>query len=187
MAIKKYLNPFSIIVSVIFFSSIYYYFYFIADHIIYQQNEKVLFLFDIEYFKNFLHYPGGLTEYSSNFLAQFFYYKWLGVAIVTTLTFIASFITQKIYQKLSENRIPFIHLLPALIIVAMYIGHSLVLSLGYILVALAFLAYLNFTKELRKYIFAISAFILLYFLSAAFTGYRNELDRNSVHTKKKKF
>ena len=168
MGKNKYLNLFSIIVSIFFFSSIYYYFYFIADHIIYQQNEKVLFLFDLKYFKNFLSYPGGLTEYSSNFLTQFFYLKWLGLAMFISLAFSASFLSHKIYLKLSDKPIPLIHLLPALLIAVLYFGQSLVLSLGYIFAASAFLAYLNITSEPGKYIFAISAFILMYFIAAAF-------------------
>ncbi len=169
MSLKKYLDLFSTFVSIAFFTVIFYYFYFIADHIIYQQNEKVLFLFDIEYFKDFLLYPGGLTEYFSNFLAQFFYHKWLGVTIITALTFIASFITRKIYQKLSGNRIPYLHLLPSLLFVALYQGQSMELALGYILAAMAFLAYLSCAKKTNKYIFVVIAFILLYFVSAGFS------------------
>lgn len=169
MEIKKYLKTLVIAISAIFFCGIFYYYYFIADHLIYYQNEKVLFLFDSEYFKSFLAYPGGLAEYLSAFISQFFFHKWVGVTALTLLAFAASLFTRLIYIKLNKNRIVFFELLPALLLVSLYSGESLLLFVVYILSSFTFLAYLSITRSARKYIFAGIAFILLYLVAAAFS------------------
>ena len=56
---------------------------FYPSHLSYQEQLQ-LFLFDTDYLIEHLIIPGGLAEYISEFLVQFYYHRWIGAAILAT-------------------------------------------------------------------------------------------------------
>src|SRR3989339_739670 len=49
------------------------YFYFYGEGLFFFQENKSLFIFSNEYIQKYLMKPGGLLEYSGNFLTQYYY------------------------------------------------------------------------------------------------------------------
>jgi hypothetical protein len=75
-------------VSLLFFALYYLYLWLAVDlRLIYHDGGVALdfpvFYREWEFFRGFLSYPGGLVDYASAFLAQFFYIGWAGALIAT--------------------------------------------------------------------------------------------------------
>lgn len=71
----------------LFFIFFYLYIWLRIDpRLLYYKNPD-LFLLDIDFFKSFILYPGGLSDYISHFFYEFYYFSWLGAFIITLLTF----------------------------------------------------------------------------------------------------
>ena len=71
---QKNIERLSTIFSAVFFCFYFFYLWFIIKpNLIYNTQEPVFF-FGIHFFKEFLDHPGGITEYISAFLTQFYIY-----------------------------------------------------------------------------------------------------------------
>jgi len=75
----------SFILNGLVFSGIYLYLWRGINPALYYQWQEPVFLFTPEFFQRFVRFPGGLTEYAAAWLAQFYYYPWLGALIITGL------------------------------------------------------------------------------------------------------
>lgn len=70
-------------------------------HLAYQEQFQ-LFLFTSDYWVSKSTYPGGISEYIAEFLTQFYYYKWLGVLIVTFLLVFVQILTHSLTLYMSR-------------------------------------------------------------------------------------
>ena len=70
-------------------------------HLAYQEQFQ-LFLFTSDYWVSKSTYPGGISEYIAEFLTQFYYYKWLGVLIVTSLLVFVQILTHSLTLYMSR-------------------------------------------------------------------------------------
>jgi len=71
---------------------------FYPSHLSYQEQLQ-LFLFDTDYLIEHLIIPGGLAEYISEFLVQFYYHRWIGAAILATLFVVLQLLVWLLAQK----------------------------------------------------------------------------------------
>ena len=53
-------------------------------HLQYHEQYQ-LFLFDMEYWKERIAIPGGMADYISEFLVQFYYHTWMGATMLALL------------------------------------------------------------------------------------------------------
>lgn len=69
--------------------------------------QQSAFLTDFSFFKSFIRYPGGIADYISEFIAQFFYFRALGslliVLIATLLGIIAMYLVGRVAGKIKLN------------------------------------------------------------------------------------
>ncbi len=126
-----------------------------------------IFLPGTEFLKGFLSYPGGLIEYFSAFLSQFYYYPYLGSLIITIVAALISILTGRFITGFGNTRFRALIFVPALVILIVYSQylHCLAAALG-ILVSLLFLWIYILTAN-RKIIDRLIVFtvlsILLYY------------------------
>ncbi len=154
-----------------FFLFFYLYVWLRIDPGLINQYQDTLFLFDSTFFNQFLQYPGGLIDYASAFLSQFFIYPWLGAFIITLLAGGLYFLTYRIIRSLCDFPnsflVPFIPVLLILVLHSDY-AHPLSVDLG-LLFALGFFILFIQTVSLKTALhFVIYVLVagLLYFLTA---------------------
>jgi hypothetical protein len=63
-------------------------------------NQQTGFLTSIEFFKNFSTYPGGISEYLAEFIAQFFLFNSPGSLLIVAVASLLGFITLDIVKRL---------------------------------------------------------------------------------------
>ncbi|MFV0417747.1 MAG: DUF6057 family protein [Dysgonomonas sp.] len=138
-------------------------------HIIGFQEEIQLFRTDYLYFKSYLNTPGGIIDYLSSFFIQFYYYKWLGAAIITLCISLVFILFVKICKS-SKNTIerfiilPFI--IPILLLMVccdMYLHLTYILSICFILVCI--IVYINIPKSKNRYIGGLLLYLMAYFVT----------------------
>jgi len=137
-------------------------------HIIGFKEESQLFRTDHFYFQGYMMYPGGLTEYLGSFFTQFYYYPWLGAAILSLSITLVYILFMKICRMCNSNIdrffiIPFT--IPVLLLIScadFYFRLSYIL--GIIVVFSAFWLYLILHGR-NKYIGGIILYILVYFVA----------------------
>lgn len=137
--------------------------------LIYQQQEPVFFL-DSRFFNDFLNYPGGLIDYISAFLSQFYINSWIGAVIITLIAWFVSIATKGIIRLLNNRReVQIIHLFPAIILLALHsnYNHPLSFDIGLLLSLISVNIYLRLGKH--KFLFRLTEFlinsIVLYYIA----------------------
>ncbi len=166
---KKYLFV------LLFAFPLFYYFYFlfrVNPAFIYQQQEPVFF-FTYQFFKEFLAYPGGITDYIGSFLSQFCYYPWAGAVVLTVICWFVSMNTKWLLEKISEKTVNIVfYIIPALFVLALHSQYNYLLasSLGFIFSLLFFNLYLRGRRLsfLTRSILLLVVGTLLYYIAGGF-------------------
>ena len=73
-----------------------------------------------EFFHRFTSYPGGLTEYLSAFLVQFFHYSWAGALVVTLQTWLICLCIDVIISAINGARYYWIRFAPPILMLILY-------------------------------------------------------------------
>ena len=120
-----------------------------------------------DFFKDFLLYPGGLIEYVSAFLSQFYYHSFIGSFIITVISIFICLLTGKFITAICNMRFHSILYIPAILLLMIYNKYLNCLTTGLgILVCLFFIwIYLLILKSrtiLRLSAFFIFSFIIYY-------------------------
>lgn len=133
----------------IFFLFFLYIWLRINPRLYFQQQEPVFFA-TASFWREFLSYPGGLTDYLAAFLAQLYYFPWLGALLITLIAWLAlwSFnrmirlAADKLQKSLpdSVNLLQFFFLILIITVHNNY-EHTLNFTLGYMLALLVALLY----------------------------------------------
>jgi hypothetical protein len=147
------------------------YFYKFGNYIFFFQENRSLFLFTIDYFQDFAIKPGGLIEYSGNFLKQGYFSPIYGALVLSSVFFLFTVIFIKINQKLSDGKsfsLPVVFL-PACILLLMQVNynHMIQHNLGFLLVAAYFLISISSENKWFRWIF-IALFPLFFYVVGAY-------------------
>ena len=113
-------------------------------------QQDTLFLFDSGFIRRFLIYPGGLSEYASLFLSQFFVKSWIGALIITILAVLLFLLTDRLIKETLRLEhtflLPFFSPLLILMLHSSY-RHTLTADLGLLLTLFLFLLFLRLAKK----------------------------------------
>lgn len=159
---------------VVFFSVYFFYLYYYNRYHIQHLEQIQLFRFSRDYFIHFLQRPGGLSEYISAFLVQFYLYPVIG-AVIIILNGLAVFLLGRTFFKKFDINSFVWPLIPVLLLAALQSDHTYfhAFTIG-ITVCLVYLtAYVSIrNKYYRILLFGIPGWILLYLTagSIAFMG-----------------
>lgn len=119
------------------------------------------------FINRFLTYPGGLTEYISALLSQFYYFQHIGSLVITVVAMLICIATGKYVTAIGNTRFRAILFIPALFIVMIYdqYFHCLDISLGLLITLFFLLIYLlttRFSAIFRLVVFFVSSVSLFY-------------------------
>lgn len=159
----------NILVIGIFFCLSFLYFWFeLKPELIYQAQEPVFFSSQ-RFFNEFLNYPGGLIDYFSAFLTQFYIFPIIGALILSVILLVVVILTKLISDSIWANNSKIIFsFIPAILLFGLHhhYDYPLSYSLGFIAALLFFYFYLKFSRAALRFIIFPIFFITLYYIAA---------------------
>lgn len=157
---------------VLFFGLFYLYLLLIVDlRIIYHHSSGAMVRFPAffrgwPFFRQFLSYPGGLVQYLSSLLAQFFYIGWAGALVVTAQALLLCIFTDSIIKAAGPPRLRILRYIPPILLLSAYTQYTFYfVTTTALLVSLAFAAlYPKLTTHNRpvRFIAYAAGLVILY-------------------------
>ncbi len=169
-----YKKIYYLIVTPIFFVFFYLWFYFRVDTKLIYQYQEPIFFFNSRFFHEHLLFPGGVADYIASFLAQLYYFPWVGALMITIFAALTVFFTRWLIQKTGgEIKVGVISFLPALLLLACHSKYEFLLNftVGYILALLFSFLYISLVSEnkvMRFLIYFLSSLLLYFLIGGAF-------------------
>ncbi len=120
--------------------------FFYAYHLFFKEQMQ-LFLFSSDYFYSYSQKPAWLACYLGDFFTQFFYFRGGGPLIIAVFLGSEYFISAKVIERITKNQQSWLWgIVPVAIDWSMYLNlsYNLSSSIGFILMQLLFLLYLNY-------------------------------------------
>lgn len=157
----------NIVTHLLFFTCFYLYIWLrINPRFLYYKNPE-LFLLDSEFFKNFLLYPGGIVDYISKFLLEFYYFNWPGALIISLFTFMVCFEYQRFLKNITAQGGRVLFFIPAAIILIIYNRYSSLSLAGLLLVLLCANIYIKIKPKshLLKVTLYLALSIFVYYVA----------------------
>jgi hypothetical protein len=152
----------------IFFILFYLYLWFYVDlRLIYHGGGKItnfpVFYKGWAFFRDFLSYPGGLVEYLSALLSQFFYIGWAGALVVTIQAWLISEFIDYFFKAINFPGLRWLRFVPPILMLIIYSQYTY-----HFLTIMAFLAavffvclYLRITQSLTSNFRRLAVFSVL--------------------------
>ena len=134
---KKYWKH---IISAIFFAAAFLFWRFGYACAFSYHEQFQMFLFTKSYFMERMSLPGGLADYVSEFLVQFYYYPLFGALIVAALLLGIQLIAYQLIKKLGDQDVAYILSFVPVMFVWHYMGNESVL-LSFVVAVLASLGF----------------------------------------------
>ncbi len=165
----EYNKFYYLIVNAIFFICFFLWFWLRVDPKIIYQYQEPIFFFNVRFFHEFLLYPGGVVDYISAFLAQFYYFPWIGSMMVTVFAILTTYLTRWLIQNTGAKiKGDIISFLPALLLLACHSKYEFLLNytIGFLLALLFSFLYIRFVpkNQVTRFLIYILSSLLLYFL-----------------------
>ncbi|MBN1695249.1 hypothetical protein JW879_07615 [candidate division WOR-3 bacterium] len=164
--------------SFLFFILFYLYLWLFVDiHLIYHGGGEIryfpVFYKDWFFFKEFLSYPGGLVEYLSTFISQFFYFSWAGALIITLQAWVIYAFVNSFVKIVNAPQLRWLRFVPPIFFLILYSKYTFYfITTMTLTVALCFIwLYIkfNFRKEsLRLITFFILSTVLYALVGGAY-------------------
>ncbi len=123
------------------------------------------------FFRDFLSYPGGLSEYASAFLSQYYYFSFAGALILTAVALLSSMGADALIKQLGGEKSRSLKLVPPLLLLMMFNRYTFHLE-NYISLIAALVAsniYLRVRarNSLMKILFFLAVSAVLYYAAGA--------------------
>lgn len=170
LSFQKFVEP---IRSLLFFVLFFLYLWLKVDlRLIYHTGGIItnfpVFYKDWGFFYQHLFYPGGIVKYLTAFLAQFYYFGWIGALITTLLAWLIFICTDTIIKAVNTPYLRFIRYIGPILLLSIYTGYTyyfdtaISLSVGLLFV----LFYLKITKKYEhlSFIVFLTLSLILYYL-----------------------
>ncbi len=164
--------------SFVFFTLFYLYLWLYVNlHLIYHGAGKIryfpVFYKDWLFFKEYLSYPGGLVEYVSAFLSQFFYFSWAGALIITLQAWVICAFINSFIKSVNASHLKWLRFVPPIFFLVLYSQYTFYFTTTMtLIVALCFIwLYMKFNfknKSLRLIVFLILSAILYALVGGAY-------------------
>jgi hypothetical protein len=129
------------------------------------------FYLDGVFLKGQLAFPGGLIEYVSAFLAQFFYYSWAGAAVVTCQGWLIGLGTDAYLKEIGAPRLRVLRFVGPLVLLAVYSQYvfHFTMTLAFTVAVVAACLFLRFAPQraVRRALCFLALSIALYAATGA--------------------
>jgi hypothetical protein len=164
--------------SFLFFILFYLYLWLYVDiHLIYHGGGEIryfpVFYKDWFFFREFLSYPGGLVEYVSTFISQFFYFSWSGSLIITLQAWVIYAFVNSFVKSANAPQLKWLRFVPPISFLILYSQYTFYfITTMTLTVALCFIwLYIKFSfgkKSLRLISFFILSAVLYALIGGAY-------------------
>ncbi|MBN1562036.1 hypothetical protein EH223_13265 [candidate division KSB1 bacterium] len=157
----------------LYFAGCFFYILWRLDPALSYQCQVPPFLWDEAFLRTFMAFPGGLSEYLSNLLSQFYYFPWIGAAIMTVCLIAALLLTRAITHHLSPQlRNSLLLYIPSILMLILFshYEHRLSYTLAWLQSLVGVLCYLKLQSKppgMRLAVFILLS-ILIYYTGAGF-------------------
>ncbi|MBN2314200.1 MAG: hypothetical protein JXM79_09740 [Sedimentisphaerales bacterium] len=173
---RKYISPHPLrrLLGLGFFIFFYIYLAFVIDLRLLYHGGGLLdnfptFYTGWDFFEGFLTYPGGCVEYLSAFLAQSFYYSWLGSAVVIAQAWTIYFCTDYIIKMFGVSQLRGLRYFGPLLLLFLYSQYTFHFQtiMGLTVALAGFCIYLRFApgSTLKVSLFFLVIFTFLYLMA----------------------
>jgi len=164
--IDKYIVPILIFVLSFFCFLVFY------NYIFFYQENRMLFVFSGEYFREFASKPGGLLEYAGNFLSQGYYSNLYGAFLQSSVLTLIAVVFIRINKRLSPGStfLLFSAALASFILMLIQtnINYRLHYNLGFLFTAAYFLYSIKSVKKSTR-ILLTAFFPVFFYITGAFS------------------
>ena len=128
--------------------------------------QNTVFLTGKNFFIPFVKYPGGIVDYLSDFIAQFYIYSWLGALVITIISAIICLLTFYMFKLIGiKTARTFLYLIPAILLI-LFIGDynfPIDIVIGILTGLLGFILFVRLSNPVIKLsVFIVSAFTIYY-------------------------
>jgi hypothetical protein len=168
----KYKNPLytQLLITSAYVILIYLYVFQFINPELHYHAQQPPFQETMYFFNNYLTFPGGLAEYFSTFLAQFFYFGWLGSTIIVVFGLLIILLTYNILRTFECLKVTCyaLSLAASTIFIALLNNYYFPLSIALkiLLVYSCIYLFLQFsTKSIHRIIAYLIVSILLYYIA----------------------
>ena len=143
------------------------------DPLCYYQCQVPPFLWDGLFWKQFTAFPGGVMEYLSNFVSQFYYYSWSGALIILSCLVITFFLTRAILGQLFHGLKHSVYsYFPSILLLMMFsqYEHRLSPTLAWMFMSAFTLLYLKLQikSTIGRFFCFLFLYLSLYYAAAGF-------------------
>ena len=115
-----------IITQAVFFILVFLYSWFFIDPLLIHFKQQPVFLFDSYFLTKYLVFPGGIAEYLSLFISQFFYSKLAGSLLLTGMIVLAMALSNRLLRHFFTSTTAFfLQFIPALILIHLHSHYEL--------------------------------------------------------------
>ncbi len=125
-----------------------------------------VFLIDKNFFMQFVKYPGGIINYVSDFIAQFYVYSWLGALVITIISAIICLLTFYLLKLIGiKTARTFLYLIPAILLIIFISDYNFPIDIviGILTGLLGLVLFVKLSNPLIKlFVFIVSAFAIYY-------------------------
>ncbi len=138
-------------------------------HILFLE-QKLLFQYNLDFFRDLISLPGGLSTYIGSFFTQFFVSSWLG-ALIFTITAVTVFIlTNYIYKKHKVNNI-ILASVPAWLLAILLSNESFTFSqaIGFLFSLSFFALYISIDTRKLRYFLYFAGWPILYVAASRYS------------------
>ena len=145
------------------------YFQYYIDPSLINFKQQPIFLFDNYFLYKYLAYPGGIAEYLAMFISQFFYSKLAGSLILTSIIFIAVYLSNRLLVYFfTKETAYFLQFIPGILLIHLHSHYEFDLrgDLMFVFALIFVLAYLKiFTRSMyiKLLVLLLSSSILFFF------------------------
>ena len=153
-----------------FFLALFFYFRFQLNPRLYDLNQETIFFTGSSFFREQMSAPGGPMVYAAAFASQFFIFPEIGALLLVVLFFLLSLGTRRMLQSTGAPEIPFLYLLPLVLLLILHnnYAHELSTTMGVILSVYFYCIYTKISIQDVKIriLGTVLLSVLLYILTA---------------------
>ncbi|MCQ2375440.1 MAG: DUF6057 family protein [Salinivirgaceae bacterium] len=149
--------------------TLFAYVFFKIDPSLFDYYQNPSFVLDAQYFADVVKVPGGMAYYMSQFVEQYFVYKFQGAVLMVLMALVVGWLSVLSVRKVASNRLLielFAFVLPAVFSAVAWIDllYAFSIHISLIFGLLAFLAFANAPEKWRQLVF-VALVLLVYHIS----------------------
>jgi len=154
---------------VVFGIGLFLYLKFIINPVLYFTAQEPIFFFDNRFFQQFITYPGGLLDYLSALLSQFFINAWLGALVICAIFALIFLMTVKILKDVFKHDYTLFAFIPIAILFYAHHNykHALVVDISLLATLMGFYLYSRFNAWPAKAVFILIFAPIFYFAAGS--------------------